>query len=75
MQTLRLSKPVAAMAIVAAIALAVIGYLAVRSAGVDSTEACDRHIAQIQEEQRELLDELGADAPIYDFYFPASCFD
>lgn len=75
MQTLRLTKPVVALAIAAALALAVIGYLALRSVGIDSTEACDDHIAEIQEQQRELQAELGADAPIYDFHFPASCFD
>lgn len=75
METVRLSKPVAAVAIVVALALAVIGYLALRSVGIDSTEACDDHIAEIQEQQRELQAELGADAPIYDFHFPDSCFD
>jgi hypothetical protein len=36
---------------------------------------CEEAWERLSEEQQQLIDELGSDAPILDFSFPIECFD
>jgi hypothetical protein len=37
--------------------------------------SCEEAFELLNEDQKRLIDELGSDAPIFDFNFPAECFD
>jgi len=40
----------------------------------EQTLACDEAFERLNEEQQQLIEELGSEAPILDFNFPAECF-
>lgn len=55
-----------------AFAMAAAGYLVVEQA---SDGTCHEQTEQLAQQQAELIDQLGANAPNYDFAFPEACFD
>jgi len=65
------------MAIVGAIALvlAVAGWFVLDANRQTSSAECVDDYERIQANNTELYDELGANAPTFDFHFPDSCFD
>lgn len=51
---------------------AVSGYLVVDDAAGGT---CQQQTEELARQQAELIEQLGASAPSYDFSFPESCFD
>lgn len=55
-----------------AVSAAVGGYIAIDNS---ADRSCEELMAQATEQQAELIERLGEDAPNFDFNFPDACFD
>ena len=64
-----------AIAAVFALVFAVGGYLILDANRQTSSAECIEDYERIQADNAALYDELGANAPTFDFNFPDSCFD
>ena len=64
-----------AIAVAIALVLAVGGWFALDANRQTSSAECIEDYERIQANNAELYDELGANAPTFDFHFPDSCFD
>lgn len=43
--------------------------------GADVSPQCAQEVARIADEQAAAIEEFGANAPNFDFWFPESCFE